>query len=94
MTGNLLLPSGIYSQGVRNGQLVIPRKVNHLGDHISHDLTHHWSETDDELSKRKRRRRSVDDGDSDAAALHYQLELNDETLHIELEYSTFYHTLL
>lgn len=70
---------------------MVPRKVNHLGHHLSHDLTHHWSDDDDDdddaglmgLANKRRRRRAV----GDPAALHYRLELNNETLHIELEYS-------
>lgn len=83
---------GLYSHRIGDGQLVVPRKVNHLGEHISHDLTHHWSDDEEEeeigllgLANKRRRRRAV--GDPAADALHYQLELNNETLHIELEYS-------
>lgn len=82
--------SGLYSHTVSGGHLVVPRKVNHFGEHISHDLTHHWTDDDDDgllsgLANRRRRRarRSV----GDPAALHYTLQLNNETLHIELEYS-------
>lgn len=72
---------------------MVPRKVNHLGQHLSHNLTHHWidEEGDDDRGlsglanknngRRRRRRRSV----GDTAALHYSLELHNETLHIELE---------
>ena len=76
--------TGLYSHRISGGQLVVPRKVNHLGHHLSHDLTHHWTEDDDDDGGglTKRRRRFV----GEPAALHYHLELNNETLHIELEY--------
>lgn len=92
--------SGLYSDNIGDGLLVVPRKVNHRGEHISHDLTHHWREQEEEeedaeglwglANKRRRRnRRSAGDPSATAAgALHYHLELNNETLHIELEYDT------
>lgn len=73
---------------------MVPRKVDYFGQHLSHDLTHHWPEDDwdddDQLglmglaNKRRRRRRSRRAAE-DSGTLHYQLELNNETLHIELE---------
>lgn len=83
--------SGLYSHTVSGGHLVVPRKVNHFGEHISHDLTHHWTDDDEDdgllsgLANRRRRRTRRSAGDP--AALHYTLQLNNETLHIELEYS-------
>lgn len=90
--------SGLYSDNIGDGLLVVPRKVNHRGEHISHDLTHHWREQEEDeeeglwgLANKRRRRNRRSAGDPSAtaaAALHYHLELNNETLHIELEYDT------
>lgn len=90
----IVIFSGLYSDDIGDGQLVVPRKVNHLGEHISHDLTHHWREQDEDsgnvdglwglANKPSRIRRSA--GNPSPAALHYHLDLNNETLHIELEY--------
>lgn len=90
--------SGLYSDNIGDGLLVVPRKVNHRGEHISHDLTHHWREQEEDegeglwgLANKRRRRNRRSAGDlsaTAAAALHYHLELNNETLHIELEYDT------
>lgn len=33
--------SGKYTHNISTGHLVIPRKVDHKGQHISHNLTHH-----------------------------------------------------
>ncbi|CAD7087043.1 unnamed protein product [Hermetia illucens] len=36
-----LPPRGKYTHNISTGHLVIPRKVDHKGQHISHNLTHH-----------------------------------------------------
>ncbi len=36
--------SGKYSHGLHNGNLVVPRKVDRNGRHISHNVTHHHNE--------------------------------------------------
>lgn len=63
-----ILLSGLYTHHLEGSNLIIPRKVNHIGELISHNLTHHHDEDNLEDDK-----------------LHYHIELDDETLHLELE---------
>lgn len=39
---------GIYSHNLEMGHLIIPRKVNQLGEHLSHNLTHFHQDNEDE----------------------------------------------
>lgn len=56
---------------------MIPRKVDHYGVHISHDLDHYHDEQTESAHAM--------DIENGRKPLHYHLELNNETLHIELE---------
>ncbi|XP_055689829.1 A disintegrin and metalloproteinase with thrombospondin motifs 7 [Lutzomyia longipalpis] len=58
---------GIYSNGIADGKLVIPRKVDQHGNHLSHLLDHYH------------------DHQANESTLHYHLEIDNETLHLELE---------
>uniref|UniRef100_A0A1Q3G327 Putative disintegrin metalloproteinases with thrombospondin repeat n=1 Tax=Culex tarsalis TaxID=7177 RepID=A0A1Q3G327_CULTA len=70
---------GLFTHHLKDAQLVIPRKVSHRGALLSHRLVHfHDSE---ELGHRKRRA-IVDE------RLHYHVDVDDQTLHLELEPST------
>lgn len=40
--------SGKYSYGLHTGNLIIPRKVDHNGQHISHNVTHHHHDSSTE----------------------------------------------
>lgn len=55
--------------------MVIPRKVSSNGELLSHDLEHHHTHDyyDDES------------GDVEDHIVHYQIDLHNETLHLELE---------
>ncbi|ETN58597.1 adamts-7 [Anopheles darlingi] len=91
---------GIYTHHLGEAsQLVIPRKVNHLGETITHVLTHHHDDDDDASESgghygRRRRRRSTLAGDilpshpQQDHILQYHIDVGDETLHLELEPST------
>lgn len=41
---SLFSSQGIYSNGIANGKLVIPRKVDQHGNHVSHLLDHYHDE--------------------------------------------------
>ncbi|CRL05730.1 CLUMA_CG018759, isoform A [Clunio marinus] len=69
---------GIFSNSLREANLIIPRKVNNEGDFISHDLVHHHAH--DYYNE--------ETGDSEDHKVHYHIDLHNETLHLELEPST------
>uniref|UniRef100_A0A182FRY0 Pep_M12B_propep domain-containing protein n=1 Tax=Anopheles albimanus TaxID=7167 RepID=A0A182FRY0_ANOAL len=93
---------GIYTHHLGEaGQLVIPRKVNHLGETITHVLTHHHNDDGASESRpgghQRRRRRSTPGQPEDSSPtsssshpelLQYHIDVGDETLHLELEPST------
>lgn len=55
--------------------LIVPRKVNHLGEHLSHNLTQHHTHNyyDDKLT------------DSNDHLVHYQIDINNDTMHLEMK---------
>lgn len=65
---------GLYSSHLDDAILTIPRKVNHRGEHVSHNLTHHHHEL------------SLDN------KLHYHIDFDNETLHLELRWVVKYMT--
>lgn len=85
----LLKIAGIYSDELHIANLIIPRKVNHFGEHLSHDLNHHHNHSyelfNDEIVHEKRA--------ENAKQVHYRIECDNETLHLELEWVlfNFYH---
>uniref|UniRef100_A0A182VWA1 Peptidase M12B domain-containing protein n=1 Tax=Anopheles minimus TaxID=112268 RepID=A0A182VWA1_9DIPT len=82
---------GLYTHHLDDGvNLIVPRKVNHLGEILSHELTHHHAHEHDELhtdNGRWRSRRSTVENNP-SQQLHYHLEIDGETHHLELEPST------
>nr|XP_029726865.1 A disintegrin and metalloproteinase with thrombospondin motifs 12-like isoform X2 [Aedes albopictus] len=106
---------GLFTHHLENAVLVIPRKVNHQGELISHQLTHHHhhhhddhhreyqnkpprhldrsvfdeKQHDDEAPNQHRVRRSpASIGEAADGKLHYHVDVEDQTLHLELEPST------
>lgn len=75
----------MHSDELITGELIIPRKVTKYGEFLAHNLSHHHGEH----YKHHRRRRSFEDVMTTAAAaepeVHYQLQLKNETIHLELE---------
>ncbi|XP_041764889.1 A disintegrin and metalloproteinase with thrombospondin motifs 7 [Anopheles merus] len=82
---------GLYTHHLNEGvRVIVPRKVNHLGEIVSHTLTHHHTHGEDESHSdrgRRRGRRSVVESNP-SQQLHYHIDIDDETLHVELEPST------
>uniref|UniRef100_A0A6P4F749 A disintegrin and metalloproteinase with thrombospondin motifs 7 isoform X2 n=1 Tax=Drosophila rhopaloa TaxID=1041015 RepID=A0A6P4F749_DRORH len=69
------------------GQLVVPRRVHPDGEFMSHQLDY----AHDRDHRRHRQRRSLGrDQDSEAADLHLQLPLANETLHLELTAHSYF----
>jgi Reprolysin family propeptide len=66
---------GMFSNSLDDAYLVIPRKVNINGELISHQLNHHHEHY----------HYDVESDDPSTHAIHYQIDLQNETLHIELE---------
>lgn len=66
---------GIYTNTITSGHLTVPRKVNDSGDFISHNLSHHHEHNHYDSTT----------GDAENHAVHYQIDLHNETLHLELE---------
>lgn len=67
---------GIFTRNLRGAMLIVPRKVNHLGEHLSHNLTQHHSHNyyyDDDLTN------------STDHLVHYQIQINNDTMHLEME---------
>ncbi|XP_065365099.1 A disintegrin and metalloproteinase with thrombospondin motifs 6 isoform X1 [Calliphora vicina] len=89
---------GLHSDELISGELVIPKKVTATGEFLTHNLTHHHGEH----YRHQRRRRSFNINDeNDAAAqqasssepeVHYQLQIQNETLHLELEPNSYFMT--
>lgn len=79
---------GLYTHHLKTAKLVVPRKVNHLGETVSHVLTHHHEtgirSTIHEDHKRLRRNAPR----HFPSQLHYHLDIDEDTLHLELEPST------
>jgi hypothetical protein len=66
---------GIYTHNLAEAHLVVPRKVNTFGEHLSHNLNHrhnhnHYNDAT---------------GDAEDHKVHYHIDLHNETLHLELE---------
>uniref|UniRef100_A0A182NR21 Peptidase M12B domain-containing protein n=1 Tax=Anopheles dirus TaxID=7168 RepID=A0A182NR21_9DIPT len=87
---------GLYTHHLGEGvKLIVPRKVNDAGETISHTLTHHHHGASNERDEsrmesrglRRRRSRSAE-GSDPSNQLHYHIETDDGTLHLELEPST------
>lgn len=105
--------AGLFTHHLENAVLVIPRKVNHQGELISHQLTHHHhhhhddhhreyqnkpprhldrsvfdeKQHDDEAPNQHRVRRSpASIGEAADGKLHYHVDVEDQTLHLELEW--------
>ncbi|XP_058060876.1 A disintegrin and metalloproteinase with thrombospondin motifs 7 [Anopheles bellator] len=80
-------PQGLYTHHLEGAALVVPRKVNHRGETITHVLTHHHAESP---SGDRRRRRSAPESipPQQQQLLQYHIDVGDETLHLELEPST------
>uniref|UniRef100_A0A182JAX5 Uncharacterized protein n=1 Tax=Anopheles atroparvus TaxID=41427 RepID=A0A182JAX5_ANOAO len=80
---------GLYTHHLENAKLIVPRRVNHLGETISHLLTHHH-ETPERCSilKKDHRRQRRNALEHYHSQLHYHLDIDDETLHLEVEPST------
>ena len=66
---------GIFSNSLDEAHLIIPRKVNSDGELMSHILNHHH-EHDHYVNGT---------GDSEDHTVHYQIDLHNETLHLEME---------
>lgn len=66
---------GFYSNKLSEAHLTVPRKVNSFGDHLSHDLRHHHEHNYYNDST----------GESDDHAVHYHIDIHNQTLHLELE---------
>jgi Reprolysin family propeptide len=66
---------GIFSNSLHEAQLTVPRKVSASGEQLSHDLIHHHEH--DHYDE--------DTGEADDHKVHYHVDINNETLHLELE---------
>ncbi|XP_070503091.1 A disintegrin and metalloproteinase with thrombospondin motifs 12 [Chironomus tepperi] len=77
-TKALVEHEGFYSNKLSDAHLTVPRKVNSFGDHLSHDLRHHHEHNHYNDST----------GEPDDHAVHYHVDIHNETLHLELEPST------
>ena len=66
---------GIFTRNLRSAILIVPRKVNHLGEHLSYNLTQHHTHNyyDDNLS------------DLNDHLVHYQIDFLNKTMHLEME---------
>lgn len=65
----------MFSNNLHEAYLIVPRKVNTDGRLVSHYLNHHHEH--DHYNENT--------GDSSIHSLHYQIDLHNETFHIELE---------
>lgn len=65
---------GKFSHDVQSGNLIIPRRVNANGTHLTYNVTHFHDFNDD----------NGIDFDEQYNKLHYHIDLNDETIHVEL----------
>jgi hypothetical protein len=65
----------MFSNSLHDAQLIVPRKVNSDGELVSHDLIHHHSHDHYDEST----------GEVDDHKVYYHLDINNETLHLELE---------
>lgn len=66
---------GIFSDRLDDAHLIVPRKVNSDGELVSHILNHHHEHD----------HYRDESGDAADHAVHYQIDLHDETLHLEME---------
>ncbi|XP_061392659.1 A disintegrin and metalloproteinase with thrombospondin motifs 6-like [Musca vetustissima] len=78
---------GLHSDELKSGELIIPRKVNRNGEFVSHNLQHHHGQH----YKHNRKRRSIDDTQLEPE-VHYHLDIENETLHLELEPHSYFMT--
>uniref|UniRef100_A0A182MTT4 Peptidase M12B propeptide domain-containing protein n=1 Tax=Anopheles culicifacies TaxID=139723 RepID=A0A182MTT4_9DIPT len=88
---SVLTYQGLYTHHLDDDvSLIVPRKVNHRGEILSHELTHHHAHEQDVLrtdNGRWRSRRSTVENNP-SQQLHYHLDIDGETHHLELEPST------
>ncbi|XP_053669727.1 A disintegrin and metalloproteinase with thrombospondin motifs 7, partial [Anopheles nili] len=93
----LVLPAvskhqGIYTHHLdANVKLTIPRKVNHLGETLSHVLTHHHGNGYDKSKSNQGRwqtQRRAPESTYTLQKIHYHIDVDEETLHLELVPST------
>lgn len=73
-TINYFFP-GIFTNSIIDGHLTIPRKVSSNGELLSHNLSHHHEHNHYDATT----------GDAESHAVHYHIDLHNETLHLELE---------
>lgn len=72
--------SGMFTDDLQEAHLIIPRRVNHVGEILSHNLTHHHEHK--QYEKFKKNSNSFND---DEHKVHYHIDFQNETLHLELE---------
>lgn len=72
---NLRRIPGIFSSSLHEADLIIPRKVNSDGEHVSHNLIHHHEHDYYE----------GETGEPEDHMVHYRIDLHNETLHLEME---------
>ncbi|XP_075156811.1 ADAM metallopeptidase with thrombospondin type 1 motif B [Haematobia irritans] len=78
---------GLHSDELKSGELVIPRKVTKSGEFISHNLIHHHGQH----YKHNRKRRSIEDMHLEPE-VHYHVDIQNETLHLQLEPHSYFMT--
>uniref|UniRef100_A0A1B0BK22 Peptidase M12B domain-containing protein n=1 Tax=Glossina palpalis gambiensis TaxID=67801 RepID=A0A1B0BK22_9MUSC len=72
----------LFSDELTSGQLIIPRKVTKYGELLTYNLTHHH--TEHYQHNRKRRNLQERCHYQTEAEVHYQLDIDNDTLHLEL----------
>ncbi|XP_037889162.1 A disintegrin and metalloproteinase with thrombospondin motifs 7 isoform X2 [Glossina fuscipes] len=73
---------GLFSDELTSGQLIIPRKVTKYGELLTYNLTHHH--TEHYQHNRKRRNLQERCHYQTEAEVHYQMDIDNDTLHLEL----------
>ncbi|XP_055540062.1 A disintegrin and metalloproteinase with thrombospondin motifs 7 [Wyeomyia smithii] len=91
---------GLYTNRLEEAQLIVPRRVNRQGDLISHRLTHYHHHHHQQQQQQPSQREDIFDGEKVLTSrnrrsrrelheidekLHYQIDIVDQTLHVELE---------
>lgn len=78
----LISSTGIHTQNIidGHGRLIVPRRVHSNGDFLSHHLIQHHTD----LPHRRLTPGNRNDT-SEGEEVHYQIDIGDETLHMELK---------
>ncbi|XP_054731026.1 A disintegrin and metalloproteinase with thrombospondin motifs 12 [Anastrepha obliqua] len=76
---------GLHSDELKSGTLIIPKRVNERGVFLTHDLK--FRHDQNYRHEHSRRRRSVA---KRVGKVHYRLDMDNETIHLELEPHTYF----